>query len=102
VESDQPSLGLMNIVVQRNAFGRQRESFEAEIEVPVLGNKAFRGVFIRAPYIVKAGQGVEILAFFEGKIVMAREGNRLVTAFHPELTEDPRVHQYFVEMTKGV
>lgn len=100
VESDQPSLGLMDIAVQRNAFGRQRESFEAGIEVPVLGNHPVRGVFIRAPYIVKAGQGVEILALFEGKIVMAREGNKLVTAFHPELTEDLRVHQYFVEMTR--
>ena len=102
VGSDQPTLGLMDITVQRNAFGRQRESFEAGIEVPVLGNHPVRGVFIRAPYIVKAGQGVEIMALFEGKIVMAREGNTLVTAFHPELTEDLRVHQYFVEMTKVV
>lgn len=98
VGSDQPSLGLMDIAVQRNAFGRQRESFEAEIEVPALGNRAFPGVFIRAPYIVKAGKGMEIMALFEGKIVMARQGNTLVTAFHPELTEDFRLHQYFIKV----
>jgi 5'-phosphate synthase pdxT subunit len=94
----QPVLGLMDISVRRNAFGRQRESFEAPLDIQVLGPEPFPGVFIRAPHIESAGKNVEILATLEGRIVAAREKNMLVSAFHPELTEDCRLHEYFAEM----
>ncbi len=101
---EQYRLGLMDIVAHRNAFGRQRESFEADLEIPVLGPEPFRAVFIRAPYIVsvKPGvkPGVEVLARHGDKIVMARQGQYLATAFHPELTQDTRIHQYFVDMCR--
>ncbi|MBP2641817.1 MAG: Glutamine amidotransferase subunit pdxT [Firmicutes bacterium] len=101
VGSDQPRLALMDITVQRNAFGRQRESFEAEMNVPEFGNEAMRAVFIRAPYIEKAGPGVQVLAKVNERIVIARQGQFLATSFHPELTNDERVHRYFVEMVAG-
>ncbi len=88
-------LDLMDIRVARNAFGRQRDSFEAEIPVPAIGPAAVKGVFIRAPYITETGPGVEVMARFEGKIVMARQGRLLAASFHPELTDDPRIHQFF-------
>ena len=97
-DSSQPRLGLMDLRVERNAFGRQRESFEADLEVPVLGEAAFRAVFIRAPYIQEAGAGVQVLARFEGKIVLARQGVFLAAAFHPELTDDLRLHRYFLSL----
>ena len=90
-------LELMDVEARRNAFGRQQESFEAELNIPVLG-RPFTGVFIRAPWIEAVGPGVEVLAEHNDHIVMAREGNILVTAFHPELTDDIRVHEYFIEM----
>jgi 5'-phosphate synthase pdxT subunit len=97
VEGGAPlGLHLMDIRVLRNAFGSQRESFEAEIPVPAIGERPAKGVFIRAPYIEKVGDGVEVLARFEGKIVMARQGRLLAAAFHPELTDDRRIHQYFL------
>ena len=101
VGSDQPRLALMDITVQRNAFGRQRESFEAEMNVPEFGSDAMRAVFIRAPYIEKAGPGVQVLAKVNERIVIARQGQFLATSFHPELTNDERVHRYFVEMVAG-
>ncbi|MBP1763699.1 MAG: Glutamine amidotransferase subunit pdxT [Firmicutes bacterium] len=101
IGSDQPRLGLMDIKVQRNAFGRQRESFEAEMDVPELGDIPLRAVFIRAPYIEEAGPGVQALAKVHGKIVIARQGKFLATAFHPELTNDERVHRYFINMVAG-
>ncbi len=98
-ESNQPLLNLMDIEVRRNAFGRQRESFEADIEIK--GFKTpFHAVFIRAPWIEKANAKVDILAEFNGKAVMAQEKNLLVTAFHPELTDDTRIHRYFLEIVK--
>lgn len=96
--SQQPSIGLMDINVRRNAFGRQIDSCEAYLDIPALGSQNFKAVFIRAPWIEKAGSGVEVLAYYEGHPVMAREGNLLATAFHPELTDDPRVHEYFLNM----
>ncbi len=97
VEGGAPlGLHLMDIQVLRNAFGSQRESFEAEIPVPAIGERPAKGVFIRAPYIEKVGHGVEVLARFEGKIVMARQGRLLAAAFHPELTDDRRIHQFFL------
>ena len=96
-----PLLRLMNIVVRRNAYGRQVDSFETDLEVPALGGPPLHAVFIRAPLIEQVGPGVEVLASLDGKPVLARQGNMLVSAFHPELTPDDRVHRYFVEMLKG-
>lgn len=98
--SDQFRLALMDMEVARNAFGRQVDSFETEIVVPTIGEPGVRGVFIRAPYVKSVGPEVQILGEYQGKIVMARQGNLLVAAFHPELTEDARVHQYFLDMVR--
>jgi len=96
---EQQLLGAMDIRVRRNAFGRQVDSFEVALDVPVLGRPPFPAVFIRAPWIEKAGDGVEVLARLpDGKPVAAREGNLVVTAFHPELTSDPRFHEYFLSI----
>ncbi|MBA4602847.1 pyridoxal 5'-phosphate synthase glutaminase subunit PdxT [Thermoactinomyces mirandus] len=92
-------LGLMDVSVKRNAFGRQRESFEVEIPVKKVADD-FQAVFIRAPYIEKAGEGVDVLAEVDGKIVAAQQGTLLGVAFHPELTEDIRFHAYFVELVR--
>jgi 5'-phosphate synthase pdxT subunit len=93
----QPLLRVLNVTVRRNAFGRQAASFEADLEVPVLGEEPFHAVFIRAPVIEQVGEGVEILARLEdGKIVAVRQGNLLATSFHPELTKDDRFHRYFI------
>ena len=94
---DQPTLDLMDITVARNAFGRQLDSFESDITLSVAGDEeAVRAVFIRAPYVVETGPTVEVLATFEGKIVAVRQGFRLATAFHPELTDNDSVHALFV------
>jgi 5'-phosphate synthase pdxT subunit len=93
----QRSLGLMDIAVRRNAYGRQVDSFEVNLDVEGIHDGAFRGVFIRAPWIEEIGEGVEVLAEYEGHIVAAREGKLLATTFHPELTGDPRMHHYFIE-----
>ncbi len=91
------TLGVMDIEVKRNAFGRQVDSFEADLAVPALGEHPFHAVFIRAPLIEKAGDSVEILARLpDGAPVAARESNMLATAFHPELTTDLRFHEYFL------
>ena len=95
-----PLLRLMNITVHRNAYGRQVDSFETDLEIPALGGPPLHAVFIRAPTIESAGPDVEVLASLGGKPVLARQGNMLVSAFHPELTSDDRVHRYFVEMLK--
>ncbi|MBM4423017.1 MAG: pyridoxal 5'-phosphate synthase glutaminase subunit PdxT [Chloroflexi bacterium] len=108
VRRHQPLLGLMDITVQRNAFGRQAESFEIDLDIPALareGNgraRPFHAVFIRAPIIESVGPGVEVLARLEnGSIVAARQGRFLATSFHPELTRDDRVHQYFLGIVGG-
>lgn len=98
--SSQPRLGLMDITVERNAFGRQVDSFETDLEIPVIGQPPFRAVFIRAPYITRTGKEVEVLARFNNRVVLARQGNCLVAAFHPELTGDRRIHNYFLKMKK--
>lgn len=91
------SLGVMDIKVKRNAFGRQKDSFETELLIPVLGEKPFPGIFIRAPTIERANGSVEILARLpDGTSVAARQGELLACAFHPELTDDLRFHQYFL------
>jgi 5'-phosphate synthase pdxT subunit len=106
----QPLIGVMDIAVRRNAFGRQVDSFELDISVPTLGEAPFHAVFIRAPLIEQVGPGVQVLGRLpasgggttsEGRIVAARQGNLLATAFHPELTNDPRFHQYFLTLGSG-
>jgi 5'-phosphate synthase pdxT subunit len=98
---DQPLLGLMDVTVRRNAFGRQVDSFEADLDVPALGKEPFHAIFIRAPLIERVGEGVEVLAQLEdGSIVAVRQGNLLATAFHPELTEDDRFHRYFLDLSE--
>lgn len=94
-------LGLIDIEVTRNAFGRQTESFEAYLDINELGENPYRAVFIRAPIINKAGKGVRILAVYDGKIVAAEHNNILVSSFHPELTEDTRFHKYFIKEIAG-
>ncbi len=95
-KTGQELLGIMDTRVNRNAFGRQRDSFEAELEVFIL-DSPFTGVFIRAPGIVSCGPGVKVLSRLEGMIVAAEQGNVLALAFHPELTDDLRIHQYFLD-----
>jgi 5'-phosphate synthase pdxT subunit len=94
------ALGLMDTQISRNAFGPQRESFEADLDIKGL-DRPYRAVFIRAPAIVRAGPDVEVLARVGGAIVAARQGNLLALAFHPELTEDTRVHQLFLNMLEA-
>jgi 5'-phosphate synthase pdxT subunit len=95
-------LGLMKMGVRRNAFGRQIDSFETELSIPVLGKEPFPGIFIRAPIIEQANSKVEILArLADGTGVAARQGKLLACAFHPELTDDLRFHQYFMGIVAG-
>lgn len=95
-------LGVMDIEVRRNAFGRQVDSFEIDLSIPVLGEEPFPGVFIRAPFLEKAGPKVEILCHLpEGRGIAAREGQLLACAFHPELTSDFRFHRYFLDIVSN-
>ena len=97
---DRAHLDLMDVLARRNAFGRQVRSFEADVAVRGLGDEPLRAVFIRAPWIEDAGDGVEVLAEIDGHPVVARERNMLVAAFHPELTDDLRLHALFLAMTR--
>lgn len=90
-------MGLLNIEVERNAYGRQRESFEADIKLEFSPEEPFRAVFIRAPRIVSTGEGVEVLARYNGDPVLVRSEKVLAATFHPELVSDLRIHQYFVD-----
>jgi 5'-phosphate synthase pdxT subunit len=94
----QPTLGLLDVVVARNAFGRQLDSFETALDVPALGPDALQAVFIRAPSVAQAGADVEILASYEGKAVFVRQGRILGSAFHPELADDDRAHRLFLSL----
>ena len=100
VEGYPPTLGIMDIVARRNAFGRQVASFEADLAVKGVAGAPVCAVFIRAPWIERAGPGVEVLAEHAGHAVAARQGSVLVTAFHPELTDDARLHELFVAMIR--
>ena len=101
VETEPSPLKLMNTVVQRNAFGRQVNSFSTELEFEGIREGLFEAIFIRAPHVVSANNTVKILSKLDdGTIVAVRENNLLATAFHPELTRDGRIHEYFVQMTK--
>jgi 5'-phosphate synthase pdxT subunit len=95
---DRAHLGLIDIEARRNAFGRQVRSFEADVVVRGLGDEPLRAVFIRAPWIEHAGEEVEVLAEIDGHPVVAREGKMLVTSFHPELTDDLRMHALFLAL----
>ncbi len=98
---DRPSLGLMDIDVRRNAFGRQVDSFEADLNVDAFGAPPFHAIFIRAPVIERAGGGVEVLASLDdGSIVAAREGRLMATSFHPELTGDVRFHALLANLAQ--
>lgn len=96
---EEPHLGLMDMTVVRNAFGRQRESFETDLEVAGI-DRPIRAVFIRAPLIKEVGPGVEVLSVYRGEIVAARQGRLLACSFHPELTDDSALHAYFVAMAE--
>jgi len=99
---DQPLLATMDLVVERNAFGRQLQSFETDLEIAGLGEEPFRAVFIRAPAITSTGPGVDVLAKLEnGTIVAARQDSLLVSCFHPELTDDDRFHRAFLEQVRA-
>ncbi len=93
---DDAHLGLLDVTARRNAFGRQLQSFEADLAVEGIGDELLHAVFIRAPWVERAGAGVEVLASYEGHPVAVREGAVLACAFHPELTEDSRLHALFM------
>jgi len=95
---DRRHLGLADLEVARNAYGRQVASFEADLEID--DDRPFRGVFIRAPRVVDVGAGVEVLAELDGEPVLLRDGDVLVASFHPELTDDPRIHERFLELVR--
>jgi pyridoxal 5'-phosphate synthase pdxT subunit len=99
-EMEQPLLDYLDIKIERNAFGRQKDSFEADIALEKIGVPKFHGVFIRAPSVVDAGKDVEILSKFNEKIVAVKQGNIIGTSFHPELTADLSIHKYFVNLVQ--
>ncbi len=96
-----PLLRLMDIAVARNAYGRQVDSFETDLEIPLLGPPPLHAVFIRAPVIEEVGRGVEVLASLDGRPVLVRQGRLLVSSFHPELAPDDRVHRYFLDVIRA-
>ncbi len=99
-KKDQPLLDLLDVKVERNAFGRQRDSFEAEVSAQPIGIPKSKGIFIRAPSIEDIGKDVQVVSKFNEKIVAVRQGNILATSFHPELTTDISWHKYFVSLIK--
>ncbi|MFF3342345.1 pyridoxal 5'-phosphate synthase glutaminase subunit PdxT [Streptomyces flavidovirens] len=100
--SGQETFGGIDMIVRRNAFGRQNESFEAKVEIAGIEDGPVEGVFIRAPWVESVGAQAEVLAEHDGHIVAVRQGNALATSFHPELTGDHRVHRLFTEMVRAV
>lgn len=95
---DQPLIGVMDIKVVRNYYGRQKESFEVDLEIPALGREPFKGVFIRAPAIVSIGGNVKVLAAYDGLPALVQQEKILAATFHPELTRDTRVHELFIKI----
>lgn len=100
-DMDQPLLDFLDVKIERNAFGRQKDSFESEISIDKIGISKFPGVFIRAPSILETGKDVEVLSKFNEKIIAVKQGNILGTSFHPELTGDLALHKYFVNLIKA-
>lgn len=99
-KTDQPLLDLLDIKLERNSFGRQKESFEANISMNPIDIPKFKGVFIRAPSVSDVGPGVDVLAKFNEKIIAVKKGNMLGVSFHPELTKDVSLHKYFINLIK--
>jgi 5'-phosphate synthase pdxT subunit len=99
-EMDQPLLDYLDIKIERNAFGRQRDSFEADISLEKIGIPTFHGIFIRAPSVIETGRSVEVISKFNEKIVAVKQGNIIGTSFHPELAGDLSIHKYFVDLVK--
>jgi len=99
-DMDQPLLDYLDIKIERNAFGRQRDSFETDVSLDKIGIPSFHGVFIRAPSVIETGKEVEVLSKFNEKIVAVKQGNIIATAFHPELTGDLSMHKYFVDLVR--
>ena len=97
-ETKQPLLKVLDVTIERNAFGRQHESFESDLDIPYLGERRFNGVFIRGPAITEIGNNVEIIAEYDKKIVAVRQNNILGTSFHPELANDNRFHINLVKL----
>jgi 5'-phosphate synthase pdxT subunit len=97
-ETGQPLLGTLDIGVERNSFGRQSDSFEADLEMPIIGENRFRGVFIRAPAITDVGPKTKVLSKLDGKIVAVQEGRTIGLTFHPELARDTRLHEHFLRI----
>jgi len=100
-ETKQQLLNVLDIVVERNAFGRQNDSFEADLNIKMIGDQSFKGVFIRAPIVTETGKGVAVVTTLDGKIVAVKQGNIIGTAFHPELSGDIRLHKYFAQLVAG-
>jgi 5'-phosphate synthase pdxT subunit len=96
-ETKQKLFGMLDVVIERNAFGRQHESFEVDLEIPVLGNEPFRGIFIRSPIVNNVGESVTILTKLNDKIVAVKQNNIIGTSFHPELSTDRRLHELFIK-----
>jgi 5'-phosphate synthase pdxT subunit len=96
----EPHLALMDVEVNRNSFGRQVDSFETDLEMPVIGEQPFPAVFIRAPHVESVGPEVTTLATYNGRVVAAEQGHYLALSFHPELTGDTRIHEHFLNMVK--
>ena len=96
-ETKQKLFGMLDVVIERNAFGRQHESFEADLEIPVLGKEPFRGIFIRSPIVNNVGESVTILTKLNDKIVAVKQNNIIGTSFHPELSTDRRLHELFIK-----
>lgn len=99
-KTDQPLLDLLDVQVERNSFGRQKDSFESEISMTEIGIDKLNGVFIRAPSITEVGKNVKVISKFNEKIIAVKQGNILATAFHPELSSDVSLHKYFIKMIK--
>ncbi|MDF2727943.1 MAG: pdxT [Nitrososphaera sp.] len=97
-DTKQKLIGNLDIVIERNAFGRQNDSFEADLTVAMLGKEAFRGVFIRAPAVSEVGKDVEVIGKLNNKIVAVKQKNIIGTAFHPELSGDSRMHKHLINM----
>ena len=96
-ETKQKLFGVLDVVIERNAFGRQHESFEVDLDIPILGKGLFRGIFIRSPIINNVGESVNILTKLDDKIVAVKQNNIIGTSFHPELSTDRRLHELFIK-----
>ncbi|NMJ86570.1 MAG: pyridoxal 5'-phosphate synthase glutaminase subunit PdxT [Thaumarchaeota archaeon] len=97
-EIKQQMFNVLDITVERNAFGRQNDSFEAELDIPLIGSESFKGVFIRSPIVTEMKNSVDVIATINNKIVAIKQGNVIGTSFHPELANDTRFHKYFTQL----